>query len=218
MSNEHHDTHAGHPNDGAVHVHIHDVKLYLGIFFTLMILTVVTVLASLVDIDGFIRPGTPHGTGGINFLLAMAIATFKATCVVTWFMHLKDDKRFNALIFIGSLLFVGVFFAYTLNDTYYRQNEDRIQGQHVHPSTGERAPGGLLSIGQPCVNPNTGEAIAAYCLSYYCSPTDSTDAPGTCQEAPAHDEHGAAHEGGEAAHEGGEEAAHEGAAEAAPAH
>jgi|GEM_PF-1703394 len=218
MSNEHQHTHDGHPNDGAVHVHIHDVKLYLGIFFALMILTIVTVLASLVDIDGFIRPGTPHGTGGINFLLAMAIATFKATCVITWFMHLKDDTRFNALFFLGSLVFAGVFFVYTGNDTYYRQREDSIQGQYVHPSTGERAPGGLLVNGQPCMNPNTGAVVPAYCLSYYCSPTDSAEAPGTCQDSPAHEE-GAEHGAhGEAAHEGGEAAAHEGAAEAAPAH
>jgi cytochrome c oxidase subunit 4 len=206
MSNEHHDTHEGHANDGAVHVH--DTKLYYGIFFTLMVLTVVTVLASLVDIDGFIRPGTPHGTGGINFLLAMAIATFKAACVVTWFMHLKDDKRFNALIFIGSLLFVGVFFVYTGNDTYYRQHEDRFQGVMVHPSTGERAPGGLLVDGQSCANPRTGEGVAAYCLSYNC-------VEGVCAPAVHHEEGG---EHGEAAHEGAAEEAHEGAAEGAPAH
>lgn len=165
--------------EGALHVHVHDAKLYYGIFGTLIFLTVLTVATSYLDIDGFVRPGTPHGAGGLNFLLAMAIATAKATFVVTYFMHLKDDNRFNALVFIGSVLFAGVFFAYTLNDTYYRQHEDPYQGTHVHPRTGELAPGGVSDIGGQC-------SVAANCLSYNC-------VNGACAAPVSHEEH----EGGE---------------------
>lgn len=133
----------GSHHEGAVHVHVHHWKLYVGVFAVLVFLTIVTVLTSEIDIDGFVRPGTPHGTGGLNFLLAMVIATAKAACVCTWFMHLKDDQRFNALIFVGSVLFVSVFFAYTFNDTGYRGQGDPYNGVQVRPDTGERAPGGI---------------------------------------------------------------------------
>lgn len=133
----------GEQHDGAVHVHVHPVRLYLGIFFTLIALTVITVATSYIDIDGLIRPGTPAGAGGFNLALAMLIATAKATCVVTWFMHLKDDNRFNAIVFVGSVLFAGIFFAYTVNDTAYRGQTDPYNGVHVSPLTGERAPGGV---------------------------------------------------------------------------
>jgi cytochrome c oxidase subunit 4 len=130
-------------HEGAVHVHVHSVRLYVAVFLTLIALTVITVATSYIDIDGFVRPGTAPGAGGMNLALAMVIATFKAFCVVTWFMHLKDDNRFNALVFIGSVLFAGVFFAYTFNDTNYRGQSDPYNGVHVRPDTGERAPGGI---------------------------------------------------------------------------
>jgi cytochrome c oxidase subunit 4 len=186
MSSDSH-AHESH-DDGAVHVHVHDVSLYAKVFGALIFLTVVTVATSYIDIDGFVRPGTPHGAGGLNFLLAMVIATGKAAFVVTWFMHLKDDSRFNALVFVGSVLFAGVFLAYTLNDTYYRQHENPYQGVMVHPSTGERAPGGQSDVGGACTVP-------ANCLSYNC-------VQGTCMEPVEH------HEGGHEEHGAEGEAAH----------
>lgn len=137
-----HDEHAD-EDDGAVHVHVHSVRFYATILAFLMLLTVITVATSYIDIDGFIQPGTPHGAGGFNLALAMIIATMKASLVVTFFMHLRDDARFNALVFIGSVLFAGVFLAYTMNDTANRGQGDPFHGVHVLPTTGERAPGGV---------------------------------------------------------------------------
>lgn len=134
-----HDDHA----EGAVHVHVHSIQFYGAILGTLIVLTVITVATSLVDIDGFVQPGTPQGAGGFNLALAMLIATIKAGFVVTFFMHLKDDSRFNALVFVGSVLFAGVFLAYTMNDTSHRGQGDPFYGVHVLPTTGERAPGGV---------------------------------------------------------------------------
>jgi cytochrome c oxidase subunit IV len=135
-----------HPDDPAqehVHVHVHPESFYWKIFGALIALTVITVATSYVDIDGFVSPGTPNGAGAFNLGLAMIIACTKAALVVTFFMHLKDDSRFNALVFVGSVLFAGVFLAYTLNDTNHRNDGDRFHGIHVIPSTGERAPGGV---------------------------------------------------------------------------
>lgn len=130
-------------HEGAVHVHVHPVRFYVTIFLVLIALTVITVATSYVDIDGFIIPGTPAGAGSFNLALAMLIATTKAACVATWFMHLKDDNRFNVLVFVGSLIFVGIFLAYTLNDTEHRGDVDPYNGVYVLPGTGERAPGGV---------------------------------------------------------------------------
>jgi cytochrome c oxidase subunit 4 len=147
MAGKAHETSEGHADehedDGAVHVHVHSVQFYVGILAALMALTIITVATSYIDIDGFIQPGTPHGAGGFNLGLAMIIATMKASLVVTFFMHLREDARFNALVFIGSVLFAGVFLAYTLNDTANRGEGDPFHGVHVLPTTGERAPGGV---------------------------------------------------------------------------
>lgn len=133
----------GAKHDGAVHAHVHPVKLYVGVFLTLIVLTVITVATSYVDIDGFILPGTPAGAGAFNLTLALVIASTKAFFVAAWFMHLKDDNRFNLLVFVGSLVFIGIFFVYTYNDIAYRGETDPYNGVQVLPGTGERAPGGI---------------------------------------------------------------------------
>ena len=134
-----------HTDDGGVHVHIHTTKFYAGILGALLVLTVLTVAASYVDIDGILALGRPvQGVGAWNLGLALLIGTMKASLVVLFFMHLKEDKRFNALFFVGSILFVGVFFAYTMNDTGTRGlTGDRYNGVHIDPDTGIRAPGGI---------------------------------------------------------------------------
>ncbi len=55
-------------------------------------------------------------------------------------MHLRYDNKFNALIFISCLLFIGVFFTYTMNDTDHRGELDPDQNMKVLESTGENAP------------------------------------------------------------------------------
>ncbi|MBZ0118702.1 MAG: cytochrome C oxidase subunit IV family protein, partial [Sandaracinaceae bacterium] len=133
-----------HPDDGAVHVHIHSTKFYAAVFGGLILLTIITVATSYVDLDHILALGRPvTGVGAWNLGLAVLIATVKASLVILFFMHLKDDSRFNAIVFVGAVLFIGVFFAYTLNDTALRGTLDRYNGVHVDPDTGLRAPGGI---------------------------------------------------------------------------
>lgn len=112
-----------------VHPHIAPWKLYAGIFGALLVLTVITVAVSRVDL------------GAANLAVAILVATIKASLVVTFFMHLKDDRRFNAILFLGSLLFGGLFLAYTLNDTAYRGRVDSQNGVRIDPKTGAWAHG-----------------------------------------------------------------------------
>lgn len=85
--------------------HVAPMKVLLGVFLALVILTVVTVMATWVDL------------GRYNLLLALAIAVVKATMVVMYFMHLRYDKPFNAVIFVGCLVFVAIFISLSLLDT-----------------------------------------------------------------------------------------------------
>ena len=124
--------HGGHgADDGQVHVHSTSVKFYVGILAILVTLTLLTTAVASVHL------------GPLNLAVAIAIASAKATLVVMFFMHLKYDSRFNATIVICSLMFIGVFFAYTMNDTDTRGELDDAQGSMVLPETGQQAPGGL---------------------------------------------------------------------------
>ena len=120
-----------HPDDGQVHAHIAPVKFYVGILAILVMFTLLTVGMASIHL------------GPLNLAVAIVIASAKATLVVMFFMHLKYDNRFNATIVVCSLMFIGVFFAYTMNDTDTRGELDDAQGSMVLPATGQQAPGGL---------------------------------------------------------------------------
>jgi cytochrome c oxidase subunit 4 len=118
-------------DEGAVHAHVSSVPFYVAVFMGLLFLTGMTVGQSYVDL------------GKANIILVVLIATMKASLVVTFFMHLRWDNKFNALMFLSSVFFIGVFFAYTLNDTDKRGQLDPDQNVKVLPKTGEAAPGGM---------------------------------------------------------------------------
>jgi cytochrome c oxidase subunit 4 len=120
-----------HADDGGVHAHISSVPFYVAVFLGLLCLTIATVGQSYVDL------------GKANLIFVILIATLKASLVVTFFMHLKWDNRFNALVFLSTIFFIGVFFAYTLNDTDKRGDLDPDQNMHIWEKTGEQAPGGM---------------------------------------------------------------------------
>lgn len=122
-----------HKDDGAVHAHISSTAFYVTIFMALIGLTVLTVGQSYVDL------------GKLNLIVVILIATTKASLVVSFFMHLRYDNKFNALIFVSCLFFIGVFFAYTMNDTERRGEFDPDQNVKVLPSTGQEAPGGFVA-------------------------------------------------------------------------
>ncbi len=109
MASESHSSHTagghGHGHDdGAVHVHISSTQFYVGIFLALVCLTILTVKVSYYDF------------GSANILIAMAIATMKASLVAVFFMHLAHDKKFNAITFVSAFVFLGVFIVFTYDD------------------------------------------------------------------------------------------------------
>ena len=127
-----HDAHHAPKEDGAVHAHISPAWFYMVIFGALIGLTLLTVGQSYIDL------------GKANLIVVILIATTKASLVVSFFMHLRYDNKFNALIFVSCIFFIGVFFAYTMNDTERRGELDPDQNMKVYQKTGEVAPGGFV--------------------------------------------------------------------------
>jgi cytochrome c oxidase subunit 4 len=108
-SSNHHGDH-GHDEP---HIHIMPLKTYYLIFAWLGVLTAFTVIAAFIDwprIGGF----------SLNFPIAMAIATTKATLVVMFFMHVKYSSNLVKLCVATSLAFFLVLMVGALMDYYTR--------------------------------------------------------------------------------------------------
>ena len=106
-STEHDGDHAG---DGAVHPHIVPPSVLLGVYGILVVLTVATVAITHFDLDKL-------NLGKLNILAALAIAFVKAAFVVLYFMHLRYDTPFNAVVLLSALFFVAVFLGFAMMDT-----------------------------------------------------------------------------------------------------
>ncbi|MDC0743952.1 cytochrome C oxidase subunit IV family protein [Polyangium mundeleinium] len=132
MSTSHAEHDHGHGSGNGDHVpHVLPFKVYIGTFSTLLFLTVVTVGASYVDL----------GHMG-NLIVALLIATIKASVVALIFMHLKWDHKFHAIIFVSALIFLAVFIGITMSDTQFRGEAEAIEGKNPvdlkDPFKGER--------------------------------------------------------------------------------
>lgn len=101
MATAHHDDHDDHGIS-----HTASIKVLLSTGGSLLLLTIVTVLATKVDFGA-----------NINLAVAMFIAVIKATLVVLFFMHLKYDKIFHSVIFTSAILAAALFVGFTLMDT-----------------------------------------------------------------------------------------------------
>ena len=90
--------------------HIVPVKFLVFICCILLFLTAVTVWVSRYDF-------TEINIAEMGIILALAVATVKATFVGLYFMHLRWDRPFVGFIFVGSILFVVLFIGIALTDT-----------------------------------------------------------------------------------------------------
>ena len=115
-------SHAEHEHGSAAgdhHPHVLPLSLYLATWGTLLVLTVVTVGASYVNLG--------H-TG--NLIVALFIATIKASVVALIFMHLKWDHRYHSIIFFSSLIFLAVFIGFVMSDTQFRGELEGMENEH----------------------------------------------------------------------------------------
>jgi len=115
MSPEHAAT--GHEN----FAHAVPLPVLAAVFAALLLLTLLTVAATWYDL------------GSWNLIIALGIATLKAALVVLFFMHLRYDNPFYAVVFITALLFVALFLGLTLLDTFQYQGDIQAWQQAQQP-------------------------------------------------------------------------------------
>lgn len=95
------ETHAAH--------HIVSAKTYTIVFLLLLVLTVITVAVAYYNFGGL-----------VNLVLALGIATVKATLVALYFMHVRYSGRLIQITLVTSLLFLALLMFGTLMDVWTR--------------------------------------------------------------------------------------------------
>ena len=111
-------------------IHILPLRIYLMVGATLLALTFVTVYVSTFDF------------GEWNLIVAMIIASIKATLVLFFFMHLYYDNKVYFSVFIGAVLFLAVFIVFTMFDTQSRGWVNPIQESPIESKALIYQPGG----------------------------------------------------------------------------
>jgi cytochrome c oxidase subunit 4 len=128
-------THTPEAAHGAGHEAHGGPALYTKVLVGLLILTGITVGAAYIDL----------GSG--NVVVALIIATIKASLVALFFMHLRWEKPVNSIIAVAGFLFLGIFLMFDLLDAdsrnyYLPQNLHRTEV----PLTPGTAPPALTAI------------------------------------------------------------------------
>jgi cytochrome c oxidase subunit 4 len=90
--------------------HAHGGGRYWGVWFALIVGTVITVITGRMDL------------GAMNIFLAMIIATTKASLVVLFFMHMTETPTANRIVFAASLVFAVVLIIGVFGDLWTRND------------------------------------------------------------------------------------------------
>jgi len=110
--------------------HIVSPKVYLLIISSLLVLTGLTVFAATVSLGPF------------NILVALLIATIKATLVVLFFMHAKYSPRRTQLVIIAGIFWLALLLFMTMGDYVSRIDYRGVRfpmTQNVHVSRPHRS-------------------------------------------------------------------------------
>lgn len=89
-------------------VHIVPIPVYLGVFFALVVGTIVTWQVALIDL------------GRWNAVVALTIAVCKATLVVLFFMHVKYSPKLTKLVVICGIFWLMILLTVTEADLLTR--------------------------------------------------------------------------------------------------
>lgn len=102
--------------------HVVPPRVLLFVCISLLALTWITFAASY------------YNLGTWNLWVALGIASVKALLVALFFMHLRYDRPFNAILLLGAILFVLIFVGLTLLDTvHYRDYIFPVQSSEYAP-------------------------------------------------------------------------------------
>ena len=100
----------GKPVEGVseVHEHISPAINYVKVLAALFVLTAITYAVSFANL------------GPASLPVALVVAFIKATLVSMYFMHLRYDDRYHVFVFASTMIFVGIFFTFTMFDLHSR--------------------------------------------------------------------------------------------------
>jgi cytochrome c oxidase subunit IV len=102
VAQTHTGTHTAHAESHGHHVL--SLNMILTVGGLLLVMTAVTVFVAQFDF------------GAMNMVVAMVVATFKATLVVAYFMQLRYDNKFFFVMLMVSLIALMVFIVFTMID------------------------------------------------------------------------------------------------------
>ena len=88
--------------------HTHGVGRYWLVWAALIVGTIGTVITGRIDL------------GELNIMIALLIATTKATLVVLFFMHMTETPTANRIVFVASLVFAIVLIIGVFGDLWTR--------------------------------------------------------------------------------------------------
>jgi cytochrome c oxidase subunit 4 len=96
------------PNEHANEHHIVSPRIYLAVFFALLVGTTLTVVASYIEMGIF------------NPIVALGIAVIKAVLVVLFFMHVKYSTKLTKLTVGAGIFTFLILVGMTLADYFSR--------------------------------------------------------------------------------------------------
>lgn len=100
--------------------HVLPLRTYLTVAGALFVLTAVTYGVSFIHLGEF------------NIIVALLIATVKASIVALIFMHLKYDNKLFMTVFVSAIVFLGLFLSLTMLDTMHRGDIDPIKDKPIN--------------------------------------------------------------------------------------
>ena len=93
---------------GKHEAHVVPKRIYFAVFFALIVLTWVTTLVARIDL------------GRWNIFVALAIAIFKASLVVMFFMHVWYSTRLTKMIVTASIFWLILLLFFAMTDIWTR--------------------------------------------------------------------------------------------------
>ena len=108
-----------HTSENIAAEHVVPPTIYLAIFGALMLGTATTVWAAY------------QNFGNFNIMIAIGIATVKATLVVLYFMHARYASKRTKLMILSGMFWLAIMLSMTLSD-YGTRHEFRTDAESSH--------------------------------------------------------------------------------------
>ena len=136
-------THATTDSIHSSHDHGDELKTYVAVFATLIILLFLTYGAYFIPFEKM-RIGEYH-LDVMNTVIALTIASVKASLVVLVFMHLRHSTRLTWVVATAGIIWLGIMILFIFSD-YLSRNTVRevVREAQVDSQAGTHADGEAL--------------------------------------------------------------------------